>query len=160
MTSPQEKYENDPSYRALVEMLESFIHKCQYSPSELREAALLACIRYESLTIRPRVMFPRDEGVGEPGVIKDDVDGKYRAALDRLAAEQLALSEQEKEIERLRRRLVVLENQAQGYYNQASQGWTKFNEAERKIASQAKEIERMKNLCAELIGPDVKKEGE
>ena len=45
--TPREKYMRDPEYHALVAMLESFIERCQFSPTELREAALLACIRYE-----------------------------------------------------------------------------------------------------------------
>lgn len=47
MKTPQEKYTNDPLYYQLVNMLELFIEKAEFTPSELREAAVLACIRYE-----------------------------------------------------------------------------------------------------------------
>lgn len=47
MKSPEEKYMQDPEYHLLVDMLENFIHRNQYTPSEIREAAMFACIRYE-----------------------------------------------------------------------------------------------------------------
>lgn len=47
MRSPRERYQNDPEYRLLVQTLESFIHQARFTPSELREAAVLASINYE-----------------------------------------------------------------------------------------------------------------
>ncbi len=47
MKTPNEKYANDPSYRHLVDMLEALIHQAEFTPSEIREACMLACIRYE-----------------------------------------------------------------------------------------------------------------
>jgi hypothetical protein len=52
MKTPREKYMNDPEYNALVTTLESFIERAQFSPSELREAAVLACINYEMRHVR------------------------------------------------------------------------------------------------------------
>lgn len=48
MRTPAEKYMNDNEYHQLVNLLESFIHRAQFTPSELREACVFACIRYES----------------------------------------------------------------------------------------------------------------
>jgi hypothetical protein len=45
--SPEERYVRDPQFHALVSCLEAFIHKAQFSPSELREAVILAATRYE-----------------------------------------------------------------------------------------------------------------
>lgn len=45
--TPREKYYNDPHYHALVENLVVLITECQMTPSEIREAAVLACIIYE-----------------------------------------------------------------------------------------------------------------
>ena len=57
MKSPNEKYENDHSYRQLVDMLTALIHQAEFTPSEIREAYMLACIRYElSRRIRPVVI--------------------------------------------------------------------------------------------------------
>lgn len=53
MRTPKEKYLNDADYHALVTMLEGFIHRAQFTPSELREAAVYACIRYESGRVKP-----------------------------------------------------------------------------------------------------------
>ena len=47
MKTPSEKYANDPSYRQLVDMLTALIDQAKYTPSEIREACMLACIRYE-----------------------------------------------------------------------------------------------------------------
>lgn len=62
MQTPEEKYFHDPTYRQLVDMLENFIHQAQFTPSELREASMFACIRYEMrrfprglVTIDPKV---------------------------------------------------------------------------------------------------------
>lgn len=53
MKTPEEKYKSDPEYHALVDTLESFVHKTQFTPSEIRECAMLACIHYEIRTANP-----------------------------------------------------------------------------------------------------------
>lgn len=52
MKTPREKYQNDPQFRMLVDILESQIHQANFTPSELREAAMLASINYEMMHIR------------------------------------------------------------------------------------------------------------
>ena len=47
MKTPEQKYMYDPDYHMLVDLLESFIYRNQYTPSEMREAAMFACIKYE-----------------------------------------------------------------------------------------------------------------
>ena len=57
MKTPKEKYENDNSYRHLVDMLTALIHQSEFTPSEIREACMLACIRHEHYRrIRPVVI--------------------------------------------------------------------------------------------------------
>ena len=56
MYSMQEKYERDPVFNMLVRQMESWIYQHDYSPSELREAAVMASINYESHRIR-RVVY-------------------------------------------------------------------------------------------------------
>jgi hypothetical protein len=58
MKTPREKYLNDPEYHQLVTMLESFIERAQFTPSELREAAVLASINYEMHHVRERNIDP------------------------------------------------------------------------------------------------------
>jgi hypothetical protein len=59
MKSPREKYLNDPEYHELVRCLEGFIERAQFTPSELREAAVLASINYEMRHIRGQHIDPR-----------------------------------------------------------------------------------------------------
>ena len=47
MKTPQDKYENDPQYKTFVDTIESMLHQCQFTPSEVREGAVLACIHFE-----------------------------------------------------------------------------------------------------------------
>lgn len=47
MENPREKYLNDNMYRKLVDVMVDQIDQCNYTPSEMREAAVLASIIYE-----------------------------------------------------------------------------------------------------------------
>jgi hypothetical protein len=56
MKTPEEKYLHDPMFHTLVDKLEALIHEAQFTPSEMREAAIFACIRYElHRSFHPRV---------------------------------------------------------------------------------------------------------
>lgn len=63
MTADQ-RYENDNQFRMLVDWMEKFIHDTQFTPSELREAAMLAAIHYEMRRPWPQMSFgaPADGG--------------------------------------------------------------------------------------------------
>ena len=47
MSSPRSKYYNDPHYHQLVDVMVNMIVQAQYTPSEMREAAILASIIYQ-----------------------------------------------------------------------------------------------------------------
>lgn len=57
-SSVTSRYERDPAFRHLVDMMYILIHEGKYTPTELREAAILAMTRYESLNIRRRWIIP------------------------------------------------------------------------------------------------------
>lgn len=59
MKTPKEKYMNDPDYNNLVHTLEGLIEQARFTPSELREACLLASINYEMRHVRERQIDPR-----------------------------------------------------------------------------------------------------
>lgn len=61
MKSPKDKYMNDPEYHHLVDMLEQLIHQARFTPSELREACVLASINYEMKHIRDMQIDPRTD---------------------------------------------------------------------------------------------------
>ena len=45
--SPRERYETDPAYHQMVQAMEGMIEQCHFTPSELREMAILAAIHVE-----------------------------------------------------------------------------------------------------------------
>lgn len=57
--TPEERYQRDPAFHVLVDMLRSAIVQATYTPTEIREAAMLACILVEME--RPHRPFYMDE---------------------------------------------------------------------------------------------------
>jgi hypothetical protein len=55
----REKYMNDPEYNHLVSVLEGLIEQARFTPSELREACILASINYEMRHIRDMQIDPK-----------------------------------------------------------------------------------------------------
>ena len=50
-------YLNDANYHRLVDTLLELIHECQFTPSEIRTAAMLASIMYEERRVFPSTIF-------------------------------------------------------------------------------------------------------
>ena len=61
MMVPREKYQTDSQFHALVDMMVAYIHQCDFTPSELRQASILASIIYEESRIRRYAMIPLDD---------------------------------------------------------------------------------------------------
>lgn len=57
MNPPDEKYKNDPDYHRLVDMLYSFIVAYRFTPSELKEAAIMAATKYEMRNPQPQQLL-------------------------------------------------------------------------------------------------------
>ncbi len=47
MNTPEMRYRNDTVFHTMVDQLEAMIHQTLLTPSEIRDAAMLACIHYE-----------------------------------------------------------------------------------------------------------------
>ena len=50
--SPEERYARDQNFRTFTDMIEHFVHRAELTPSEVREATVLACIHYEMRRLR------------------------------------------------------------------------------------------------------------
>lgn len=48
MLTPEERYQYDPVFRTLVDVIENHLRQADYTPSELRQAVILAAIHYEA----------------------------------------------------------------------------------------------------------------
>jgi len=56
MLTPEQNYFTDVEFRMLTDTLEQYIHRAQFTPSELREAAVLAAIHYELTHLRDQTL--------------------------------------------------------------------------------------------------------
>ena len=61
MRTPEEKYNNDPQYRQMVQVFEGLIAKADFTPSELREMVMFSCIRREIRQPLPRMVVELDQ---------------------------------------------------------------------------------------------------
>ena len=58
----EERYQRDPAFRTLVDVLEHQIQTLQLTPTEVREAAVLACLHVEHLRV-PRYVIDPEQGI-------------------------------------------------------------------------------------------------
>jgi len=59
--TPDKKYQNDPAYRQFVDMVRYQLRQSNYTPTEIREACILACTMHEMETVRP-IMVAKIDG--------------------------------------------------------------------------------------------------
>jgi hypothetical protein len=52
--TPRDRYNSDAHFKRLVDTMIQFIVDCQYTPSEMRDASLLASIIYEQRYVHPK----------------------------------------------------------------------------------------------------------
>lgn len=60
LCNPEEAYRNDAHYHSLVQMIKSMLHRAEFTPSEVRSAAVLACIHFEQERPPPVFMVGKD----------------------------------------------------------------------------------------------------
>lgn len=92
----------DVAFNSLVGLLEMFLHRHEFSPSELREAVILAATRYEMKICRPMFML-KDEEVRE-FLARTGRDAKGEEEIDRLKYVEAVLANPELAAELLRER--------------------------------------------------------
>jgi hypothetical protein len=59
MMSVDERYLKDPQFRQLVDLFFNFYAKAEFTPSEIRDACMLAQIKYESFNPKPVMFSPQ-----------------------------------------------------------------------------------------------------
>jgi len=52
LSTPRDRYVDDRNFRMVVDLMLSMIMQHQFTPTEMREAAVLASIKYESIRVR------------------------------------------------------------------------------------------------------------
>lgn len=70
---PEWRYQNDPKFKSYVDMMHALIHRAELTPTEVREAAMLACIHYESYQVR-RIYLNRGQFTMSNLTMKDEED--------------------------------------------------------------------------------------
>jgi hypothetical protein len=58
MKTPRDRYRSDANFKGLVDTMTAYIHQCYFTPSEMRDAAVLASIIYEETTVR-KIIVPK-----------------------------------------------------------------------------------------------------
>ena len=58
MRTIDDRYRNDPKFAHLVQVLQGFMQSGEYTPTEIREAAMLAQMHIESVRPRMTVFSP------------------------------------------------------------------------------------------------------
>ncbi len=61
MMTAKERYMSDPTFHAIVDMLRQELRRSQFTPTELREAVILAATIHESETVQPLFRLTRGE---------------------------------------------------------------------------------------------------
>ena len=54
MMTGMERYHNDSAFKALVDTIYMHIERLEYTPSEVRDAAMVAAIKYDMIHLRPQ----------------------------------------------------------------------------------------------------------
>ena len=62
MMSPDERYFRDPQFKHLVDFMIDAIRHAQFTPTEIREAAMLAAIKYDQLRPGHHMEISLEEG--------------------------------------------------------------------------------------------------
>ena len=57
---PEWRYQHDPKFKGYVDLMHHLIQRAELTPTEVREAAMLACIHYESYQVR-RIYLNKDQ---------------------------------------------------------------------------------------------------
>lgn len=59
----KDRYYHDPEFAQLVAYMENIIRNLDYSPTELRNAAMFAHLRVLETNIRPNIMYTQDSDI-------------------------------------------------------------------------------------------------
>lgn len=75
--TPAARYRDDIEFRRLCDMLEAYIHATKYTPTEMREAAMMAAINYEMHQVKHAQGFTMSNTTA--AMCWDRIDELYKA---------------------------------------------------------------------------------
>lgn len=61
MMKVEERYQHDVQFRHLVDMMEAVINTGNFTPTEIREAAMFAQVKWESLNLKHPIYVTREQ---------------------------------------------------------------------------------------------------
>jgi hypothetical protein len=77
MMTLRERYNNDVQFHQLVDTMTAYIQEAHFTPSEMREAAILASIKYEEMNLRHYAIV-EEEMEGALRTIRRRLDDTHR----------------------------------------------------------------------------------
>lgn len=77
MNIPEQKYMSDPAYHHFVDVIVALLDKAEFTPSEVREMTMYACIRYEQMQVRPLLNRIPVEAAMDIGEIMERHDKEF-----------------------------------------------------------------------------------
>lgn len=70
---PEWRYQHDLKFKGYVDLMHHLIQRAELTPTEVREAAMLACIHYESYQVR-KIYLDRGQFTMSNLTMKDEED--------------------------------------------------------------------------------------
>lgn len=58
MDDPYERYYHDHEFKSLVDSIHAMLHRAEFTPLEVRQAAVVACVKFEETRKPPFYLHP------------------------------------------------------------------------------------------------------
>ena len=72
-----ERVKIDPEFAQLVDMMEAFMHRCEFTPSEMRQAAIMASIQFEQHRLYRHTIVPQTKELEQALQVMHEYNGEH-----------------------------------------------------------------------------------